>query len=213
MANPIVYGPDYSTYTRTVRMALEEKPVEYELQPVNMLGGETQSAAHLQRQPFGKVPAFEHDGFALYETSAIIRYVDQVFAGRSLQPGNARDAARMNQIIGIIDSYGYGAIILKLVWQRLIVPMTGGQGDESIVSDATPMVRRCLAEIDRIKGGDEFLAGSAVSLADLFLAPVFAYLSMTPDARELLEPHSGLRAWWDAFSKRPSMERTQPKFG
>ena len=135
MAVPIIYGPDYSTYARTVRLALEEKPAEYRLEPIHILGGEGQQASYLQRHPFGKVPAFEHDGFRMYETDAITRYIDQVFPGKRLQPSDARQAARMNQAISIINSYGYGSIIGKVVWQRLIVPMTGGgQGDEAVAS-------------------------------------------------------------------------------
>ena len=84
MAKPIVYGPSLSTYTRTVRVVLEEKGVEYELKPVNIMAGEAQGSEHTGRHPFGKVPAFEHDGFSLYETVAISRYIDRVFPGPSL---------------------------------------------------------------------------------------------------------------------------------
>ena len=214
MAVPIIYGPDYSTYARTVRLTLEEKPAEYRLEPVHILGGEGQQPAYLQRHPFGKVPAFEHDGFMLYETDAITRYIDQVFPGKRLQPSDARHAARMNQAISIINSYGYGSIIGKVVWQRLIVPMTGsGQGDEAIVRDAKPMVTRVLAELDRLKGSDRYLAGPEISLADLFLAPIFAYLSLTPDAKELLEPTRGLSQWSEEISTRETMTKTQPKLG
>ena len=213
MATPIIYGPDYSTYVRTVRLAFEEKGAEYRLEPIHILGGEAQQPGYLQRHPFGKVPAFEHDGLQIYETNAIVRYVDQVFPGKRLQPSDARQAARMNQVIGIIDSYGYGAIIGKLVWQRLIVPMLGGQGDEAIVRDARPMVGQCLSEFNRIKGDDQFLAGPEVSLADLYLAPIFAYMTMTPDADEVLQPHAGLRSWWEEMSGRASMQKTQPKLG
>ncbi|MGH6691405.1 MAG: glutathione S-transferase N-terminal domain-containing protein, partial [Gammaproteobacteria bacterium] len=81
MPKPIVYGPAYSTYTRTVRLALEEKGVDHDLVEVDLIAGATKAAEHLARHPFGKVPAFEHDGFALYETDAITRYVNEVFPG------------------------------------------------------------------------------------------------------------------------------------
>ena len=214
MAMPVIYGADYSTYVRTVRLTFEEKPAEYRLEHVHFLGGEAQQPSHLRRQPFGKVQAFEHDGLTLYETDAIIRYVDQVFPGRQLQPDDPRRAARMNQIIGMIESYGWPSIIGKVVWQRLILPMTEKrEGDEAIVRDAKPTVSLCLSEFERIKGQDRYLAGPEISLADLFLAPIFAYLNMTPDATELLQDCSGLRTWWGEISDRDSMIKTQPKLG
>jgi len=213
MADPIVYGPSFSTYARTVRLVLEEKGVAYQLKPVNIMTGEGQTAEHMSRHPFGKVPSFEHDGFSLYETGAIARYIDRVFPGPALQPSDPKNAARMDQIVAVIDSYGYGAIVGKLVWQRLVVPMQGGQGDETVVQDSYDMVRRSLSEFERLKGSNTFLAGPEISLADCFLAPVFAYMTMTPDADALLQPLPGLRTWWQAMSQRPSMERTPPQFG
>jgi glutathione S-transferase len=214
MGIPVVYGPDYSTYVRTVRLTLEEKPAEYRLEPVHILGGEGQQPGHLQRQPFGKVPAFEHDGFKLYETDAIARYIDQVMPGKRLQPSDAREAARMNQVISLINSYGYGSVIGKVVWQRLIVPMTGGgQGDDAVVREAKPMVSRVLQELSAIKSDNRYLAGSEITLADLFMAPIFAYFTMTPDAAELLDATPGLKSWWAEISGRETMNKTQPKLG
>ena len=212
MAAPIIYGPSFSTYARTVRLALEEKGVAYELRPVNIMAGEGQASDHTRRHPFGKVPAFEHDGFSLYETIAIARYIDRVFPGPALQPSDQRQAGRMDQIIAVIDSYAYGAIVGKLVWQRLVVPMQGGQGDEGVVQGAMDTVRLCLSEFERLKGSQPFLAGSEISLADLFLAPIFGYLTMTPDAEGLLQSTPGLRQWWQVMSERPSVQKTPPEF-
>jgi glutathione S-transferase len=208
-----VYGPAYSTYARTVRLALEEKDAGYDLVEVDMLSGAHQQPEHLARQPFGPVPAFEHDGFVLYETDAIIRYIDDVVEGPMLEPRDPRDRARMNQIIGINDSYGYPAIILKLFWQRAVVPMMGGQADEAIVAAALPRTRLVLSEIERIMGGSPWLAGSDLSLADVMVAPVMAYLHMTPEANTLMAERPKLAQWWQTMSARPSMQRTAPKLG
>ena len=115
MAVPIIYGTPFSTYVRTVRMALEEKHAAYELVDVSVLDGEQKQPAHLARNPFGTVPAFEHDGVTLYETSAIARYVDQAFEGAALTPEDPRQRAHMNQIISVIDYHGYRSIILQVV--------------------------------------------------------------------------------------------------
>ncbi len=95
MSDPIIYGPAYGTYARSVRLALEEKGVAYKLEPVDIITGAANAADHLNRQPFAKVPAFEHDGFALYETAAIERYVDESFPGPKLQPQDPKQRARM----------------------------------------------------------------------------------------------------------------------
>jgi glutathione S-transferase len=52
-----------------------------------------------------------------------------------------------------------------------------------------------------------------MTLADCFLAPIFAYLAMTPDKEALLQPTPGLRQWWETMSQRPSMQNTPPQFG
>jgi glutathione S-transferase len=209
----IVYGPTYSTYTRTVRLTLEEKGASYELVEVDILSGKQPDPEHFARNPFGRVPAFAHDGFSLYETDAIIRYVDDVATGPNLVPGDAKARARMGQIIGIVNSYGYGSIIGKLFWQRCLVPMKGGQPDEKIVEGCLPQVRLCLTEIERIMGGGPWLAGAGLSLADLMVAPVIAYMTMAPEGSGLLGDRPGLGRWWQAMSARPSMARTAPKFG
>src|SRR5579863_9779272 len=173
MATPIIYGTDMSTYVRTARMAFEEKPAQYELVDVSVVRGETKLPEHLARNPFGTVPAFEHDGMKIYETSPIIRYVDQVWSGASLTPNDPRDRARMNQIVSIIDYHGYPTIIWKIVAHRLLPQLVGGT-DENVIAAGIPKTELCLKEFDRIKGSSKFLAGDQVSLADLYLAPVLA---------------------------------------
>src|SRR6202023_3603155 len=82
MAHPIVYGSAGSNHVWSARLALAEKGVTHEL--VDVPFGAHREQPHLSRQPFAKVPGFEHDGFALYETQAIMRYVDERFAGTPL---------------------------------------------------------------------------------------------------------------------------------
>ena len=55
------------------------------------------------------------------------------------------------------------------------------------------------------------MAGDAVSLADLMVAPHYYYFSLTPEGRDVLGPHEGLRRWWQAMETRESIRRTEPK--
>src|SRR5947208_5823279 len=101
MSDFIVHGVPGSPFLRSVQLGLEEKGALYRL--AVMAPGESKSAAHLKRHPFGRIPAFEHGDFQLYETQAILRYLDDVIPEPALKPADPRAAARMNQIIGIND--------------------------------------------------------------------------------------------------------------
>ena len=213
MANPVVYGPRFSTYTRSVLLALEEKGAAYEVEEVNIMEGAHQTPEHLARHPFAKVPAFSHDGFDLYEVCAILSYVDDAFPGVSLQPDDAKAKARMHQVMGIVDSYAYPAFITQIVIPRVVVPMMGGETDEVAVKAALPQAEKCVNALERLIGGNKFVAGSALSLADLHLVPVYDYLSQTPEGEMLLANAPGLRGWWDGVRDRESVAKTRPKLG
>ena len=213
MAPPIIYGTAISTYVRTTRLVCEEKAAAYQLVDVDIMQGGNKAPEHLARHPFGRVPAFEHDGFTLYETSAITRYLDAVLPGPTLTPSDAKGAARMQQAIAVVDSYAYGAMISCVVMQRVVMPMVGGTTDETVIAAALPTAETSLAAFEALLGGGHFLAGESLSLADLHLAPVMAYFSATPEGQARLPNHPGLANWWAAISARPSMAKTQPPLG
>ena len=119
---PIVFGAPYSVYVRAVRLALEEKGVSYELVPVDIFAPGGPPADHMNRHPFGKIPAFEHEGFRFYEAGAVTRYIDETFVGPSLQPADPRSRARMSQIISILDSYAYRTLVWDIYVERVARP-------------------------------------------------------------------------------------------
>jgi len=213
MADPIIYGPAYSTYARSVRLALEEKGASYQLKEVDLLSDAQKSADHLARNPFGKVPAFSHGGFTLYETSAILRYIDDVFDGPSLQPSDAHQRARMNQVLSIIDSYAYASFITNIFIPRVIVPMTGGTTDETAVQAEVPKAKTSVRALNELVGSNAYVAGDSLSIADLHLVPVYDYFSQTPEGQALLPSAPNLTRWWSSISTRPSVERTKPSLG
>ena len=213
MADPVVYGPAFSTYVRSVLLTLEEKGAPYRLEEVNILEGAQQTPEHRARHPFAKVPAFEHDGFALYETVAMMHYVDETFEGPSLQPSEPRERARMAQVIGIVNAYAYPACIGACVIQRLVVPLTGGTPDEAVIAEAVPQATTSVEALEALIDGKDFFAGVKLSLADLHLAPVYDYFSQTPEGETALSGTPNLRRWWDAISQRASVRKTKPALG
>jgi glutathione S-transferase len=210
MADPVVYGPGFSTYVRSALLTIEEKGAPYRLEEINILEGAHQTPEYKARQPFAKVPAFEHDGFELYETGAIMHYVDETFSGPSLQPGKPRERARMMQVLGLINAYAYPSCIGACVIQRLVVPLTGGTPDEDVVAEAVPLAT---TSVEALLDGNEFLAGDSLSLADLHVAPIYDYFSQTPEGEKALAGTPNLRRWWDAISQRASVQKTKPALG
>ena len=209
MTEITLWGFSNSTYVRTVRMLLAEKQVtDYQQVPINVLKGEPKSAEHMQRHPFGKVPVVDVDGFRIIETPAIMRYLDTTLPGPSLVPQDAKDAARMDMVVGIIDSYGYMPLLAGVVAYHLFPDFVGGKNEETHHAGLRDG-RKAISEIMKLKGQSPWLAGEACSVADLYLAPIMAYVMMTPHQDEFLGL-PGVRGWWDAISARESFTATQP---
>jgi glutathione S-transferase len=212
MANLILHGPAFSTYVRTVRLALAEKGVDYDLQEIDFLSA-PMPAEQLARHPFGKVPAMDHDGFGLYESLAISRYIDEAFDGPALQPGDVKGRARMTQIFQIIDNYAYPSMITKVLIQRVIMPKLGGDADEAVIAEGVGEAKTVLGELDKLLGGQTYFNGAAVSLADLHFVPVYDYFAMTPDGAPLLGAYQNLQRWWTTMNTHASVEATKPSLG
>jgi glutathione S-transferase len=202
----IVHGVPGSPYVRAALLALEEKGAEYEF-PAMALGTLKQQP-HLSRHPFGRIPAFEHDGWMLYETQAIMRYVDAVVPGPRLQPEEPRAAARMNQLMGITDWYVMRQVSVPITRNRVVAPRVNRPVDEDAIVNAIPDARICIAEIARLLDGRPWMVGDALSLADLLLAPHLSMFAQAPEGAQILQEHGNLNRWLARIEARPSMQAT-----
>jgi len=209
LSDPILFGAAYSVYVRIARLALVEKGVAYRLVEVDIFAEGGPSADYLARHPFGRIPAFEHDGFRLYETSAITRYVDEAFTGPALQPTAPKARARVNQVIAILDSYAYRTLVWDIYVERVRAAENGRVTDEARIAAALPRAETCLAALEALMAAGPWLAGPALTLADLHAAPIFAYAVLAPEGRDLLARHEALRRWWERMALRPSMTATR----
>jgi glutathione S-transferase len=204
-----VFGVPASPYVRAALLALEEKGADYRIERLDPTKGKTPD--HLSRHPFGRMPVLDHGDFRLYETQAILRYLDRVLPTPSLTPADARGEARMNQVIGITDCYVMHDISSPVVFQRLIAPQFGMPVDEARFAAALPRAQVCIDELARLLGPQPFMAGETISLADLLLAPHMAFLPGVEETRDMLAPHPNLLAWLERMNGRPSMTATTPQ--
>ncbi len=210
MAEAIVFGAAYSVYVRTVRLTLAEKGVEYRLDEIDVFAPSGPPRDYLeQRHPFGRIPAFEHDGFRLYETGAITRYVDAAFAGPRLQPADPRACARMNQIIGVLDNYAYRPLVWDIFVERVRASVQGRQPDEARIEAALPKAETCLRALIALMGDGPYLVGHDVTLADLYAAPMMIYFRMAAEGAALLRQAPALDAWLARIDRRTSTRATR----
>ncbi|MGA7807432.1 glutathione S-transferase family protein [Bradyrhizobium sp.] len=196
-----------SPFGRAVLAMLEEKGASYHLAPV--APGTFRSPEHLARHPFGRVPVLDHDGFSLYETQAILRYLDRVLPQPRLTPGDPRQAARMDQAMNVNDWYLFQGVGNVIIFERVIGPrLLGKAPDEAAIATAMPKARTVFNELARLLGGADYFAGNEVSLADLLLAPAIEFFQATPEWSALGAPHAELAAWLARMVERPSMQAT-----
>jgi len=206
-----LYGFDGSTFVRTVRIVLAKKGIAYTQVPVNVLAGETRSPEHLARHPFGKVPVLDIDGMRLRETDAICRYLDARNPEPPMIPADPKQAAMMAEVTSMIGSYGYGPMVGGIAAYHLFPDFVGGK-NEQMRADGLTAARTLLTLIMEIKGDAPYIAGDAPSIADYLLGPILFYVSLTPDAGEVMSI-PGLEAWWQRISTDADFAASAPNFG
>jgi len=205
-ANVALLGDPRSTYVRTARMGFAEKGIRYTMQQAM-----PQTPEMLAVHPWGKMPAFRDGDLQLFETSAILRYVDEAFPGPSLLPGNIRDRARCEQWLSAINAYCYDAMVRRYVLQYVFPKGSDGKPDRGVIDAALPQISHQLAIFDTAYGDKNLLAGASVSLADLFLAPILAYVGAMPEGAALMKAAPNVARAQAAMRERASFRETEPQ--
>jgi glutathione S-transferase len=207
MSQFIVHSIPGSPYGRAVFAALEEKGARYRLAPVPP--GTLKSEPHTSRHPFGRVPVLDHDGFQLYETQAILRYLDRVLPSPALTLADPKAAGRMDQLMNVCDWYLFQGVANVIGFQRVVKPRLMGQPpDESAIAQATPKAHAVFEELSRLLGSQAYFVGDEVTLADLMIAPQLDFFSLTPEWAPLTAQRANLSAWLSRMSDRASMKAT-----
>ena len=208
MAGIEIIGLQISVYTRIACLALEEKSVGYRLREVDIFADDGPPADYLALHPFGAIPTLRHDDWVLYETGAITRYVDDAYIGPRLQPEDAQRRARMNQIVSVLDAYAYTAMVWDVYVQRNVVPEGGGSSDEALIEAGLQQSYTVLQQLETWCDDHAFLAGDALTLADLYAYPMLLYFSQTVEGDDLLQDMPRLQDWMARMHRRPSVQAT-----
>ena len=207
MSEFVVYSIPGSPFGRAVLATLEEKRASYRFSPVEP--STLRSEPHILRHPFGRVPVLEHDGFMLYESQAILRYLDRTLPSPPLTPVDPKAAAQMDQAMNVNDWYLFQGVNNVIGWHRVVGPRVMGlTPDESAVAAAMPKAHAVCNELGRLLGAQPHFAGEAVTLADLLLTPQLDILAQTQEWTALSASNRNLVGWLERMSARPSLKAT-----
>lgn len=196
-----LFGTEDSVYVRIVRLVLHEKKIIYDFVIADVFSPEALPASFAGRHPFGQIPAIEIDRIRLYETDAIVHYIEALHPDPPLLPADPLAAARARQIMRVIDNHAYRA----LVW-GIYVPVWWREGREPDVT-AIAAARLSLAALDDLIGAARLAPTS--SLAGFYLGAVLATLDSVEAGSRLLDGCPHLRSWWDGFRGTPAMVATR----
>jgi glutathione S-transferase len=204
-----LYGNIYSVYARSVRMALHLKAVSYSIKFVDPF--DVSSSADLQRlHPFARVPVLKVDGTEVYETQAILDYVDASFEGPSLRPVHSLARARMRQVMCMTDAYFYWPLVRQVVSQEIFMPLEGQLPDTEEVATGLAAAPRVLDALDTVAREGHVLQPDDIGLAECHLWPMIDYALMVPALSELVALRHSLSKWADAMATVPAAVETKP---
>ena len=207
MGEIVVHGMIGSPFVRSVAVALEEKGQPWRLVPLRLDALRTPEYRSLH--PFGRVPVFEQDGFAVYETQAILRHVDRAFPDPALTPRDLHAATRMDQVLNTIDSYLFADAGAVLGFNRIIAPrFLKQEADEAACARAERRAVRALGVLTGVLGPGPYLTGDAMSLADIALACHLDFLASTPEGARAIATEPTLGAFQARVAERPSLAET-----
>ena len=205
MSEVTLYGFPRSVYVQVAGIVLTHHEVAYAFYHLET---EMNTPAHLSLHPFERVPILRQDDFTLYETSAIVGYVDEVFGSCRLTPGDLQLRARMNQWISAINGYYYPYLIYHVSHERNVFPQLGIPSDEAVVAHAMPKVEVCLQVLEHeLSRSGEFLLGPQLSLADFFMLPIIHGFSFAPEAQAMYPNFPAICAWRERMESSPTMKR------
>jgi glutathione S-transferase len=196
-----LYGHPLSPCTRKIQLLAREKRVHIALQTIDLFAAEQCAPSFRALHPFGRIPVLEDEDFRLYESRAILRYLDARLPGPSLTPMDVRERARMEQWLSVDQAY-VAPHTRVLAVENVAGRAQGKTPDPTAITSARSALAQTFEVLDAALARSSYLAGSAPSLADLSLAPYLASLALL-GAADLLSQRPNLVAYQQRLLERP----------
>jgi len=199
-----LHGSPSSTCSRRVLTVAHELGVEIELVPVNFTAGENRTPEYLQRQPFGQIPYLDDDGFILFESRAIAKYLANKY-GKGMKlvpnPSDLQETALFDQAASI-EQADFDPFTSGIVGERVFARYRGAEPNEARVEQCKTMLKKKLEGYERILSKQKYIAGNDLTVVDFFHLP---YGTMCEDVfPDIYEGHTNFLRWWNELKARES---------
>jgi glutathione S-transferase len=201
-----LYGHFISLTTLQVLTLLAEKHASAQLCLVDVVAKEQRTSEHRARHPFGHIPVLEDGDFTLYETHAILRYLDSRLGGPTFVPSDLKEHARMDQWLCIEQNYLMPAakkVNARGYAKMLDLPDPG----EDVVKEGHQQLHFAIEQFARWIDGRAFIAGAAPSLADICWAADLSRMGSSFEKKPMDDAR--IKVWWNRMTQRPSFEAAQ----
>jgi glutathione S-transferase len=202
MTIKLYYHP-LSTFSRRVLIALFEKKIAHELVAIDMAERKHKEAAYLALNPYGRVPTLQEDGFVLYESTAILNYLEATRPSPALVPADARSRALVDMHMKLCDLQ-MSRPCAAIIFPKRFLPKE--RWNQPAMTEAKAEIERHLSIVERQLEKRQFLVGDAFSLADVCYLPWLDFLPLMEIA-----PPPAVAAWASRLLARESARKTKPE--
>ncbi|MGE0681127.1 MAG: glutathione S-transferase family protein [Candidatus Binatia bacterium] len=195
-----LYDSPMSPRARKVRIVLAEKGLQYEKVTVDITKGEQKNPEFLTVNPYGKVPALQDDGLAVYESTIILEYLNDKYPNPPLLPVDPGQRAHARVLMHYADN-PYDSAFAFLVGEVFFKPK--GKADQNVIAKAKQELNVCFERLERELGGNDYLLG-VFTLADIGYvawAPLFGPLQV-----EVPDHCPRVNVWLNRLKDHPSVQ-------
>jgi len=192
----------FSTYSRRVRIALLEKRIPHELVEIDMAARKHRAPEYLALNPYGRVPTLEEDGFILFESTAILEYLELTRPDPPLVPSDPRGRALTAMHVKLCDlqlARPTGVIIFP----KRFLPKE--RWDLKAMEQAKKDIEKHLEVLDGQLGGKQFLIGDRYGMVEVCYTPFVEFLPLME-----ITPPPAVAAWAERILSRDSAQQTKP---
>ncbi|KAJ7250087.1 glutathione S-transferase [Mycena haematopus] len=196
-----LHGWKLATCTRRVATVLHELKVPFELIDVDLMKGEQKTPEYMKFQPFGLIPYIDDDGFILYETRAICRYIAAKYPESGLVPTEPKANALFEQAASV-EVTNFDPIASKAGLQLHLKCVMGWKHDEAIVPVQLAILDKILDVYEVILSKQRYIGGDTFTLADLFHLPHVGFVTL--GGSDIMTRRPNVARWYNELVSRPA---------